>query len=122
MPLATFPSRTRPIPRAARRSGNAPDEGNRMRPITRKTGDNRKRASKNRPGDRMFAALLIGLSVALLAVGYRALAVASDKSPAERRAAAAKAQQEGNFRDAFDGFSRLVLDPADDAAEAPNDM
>jgi alpha-2-macroglobulin len=70
----------------------------------------------------MVTALLIGLSVALLAAGYGAFAASADKPPAERRAAAAKAQQQGNFRDALEGYSKLLLDPADDAAEAPSDL
>jgi hypothetical protein len=93
-----------------------------MKSNTFASADKCGQAGKNRPGARMVTALLIGLSVALLAAGYGAFAASADKPPAERRAAAAKAQQQGNFRDALEGFSKLLLDPADDATEAPSDL
>src|SRR4051812_48867378 len=96
-----------------------------MKRITRTTGLNIGRTLRraNGPGGRMLAALLVGTAMVLLAAGYRALGVATADRPApERRAAALKAQQEGNFRDALDGFSKLVNDPADDASDAPDDL
>ena len=38
------------------------------------------------------------------------------------RASAKKLMSDGNFKEAYDGFSALALDPADDPAEAGNDL
>ncbi len=38
------------------------------------------------------------------------------------RNAAAKLMNDGNFKEAFDGFSSLALDPADDPAAVGNDL
>ncbi|HEX5272693.1 MAG TPA: hypothetical protein VFW33_19485, partial [Gemmataceae bacterium] len=39
-----------------------------------------------------------------------------------QRESASKAEQQGNFRDAYETFRKLALDPADDASEVGNDL
>jgi uncharacterized protein YfaS (alpha-2-macroglobulin family) len=64
-------------------------------------------------------------SAATLLLGVAALWLfAADKAPTqkERRDALLRAQQQGNFRDAYDGLRKLALDPADDPAQVGSDL
>src|SRR5688500_10331725 len=72
----------------------------------------------------MRTSILLALAaVAVLGAGYGVLAaVAKDAPPAERRAQAQKLMNDGNFNDAYELFSALALDPADDPEQAPNDL
>src|SRR6516225_4366435 len=64
----------------------------------------------------MSSALVLGLA-ALWLVAADGLA-----GRKERRDTALKAQQQGNFRDAYEALRKLALDPADDAGEVGNDL
>src|SRR5690349_6598997 len=48
--------------------------------------------------------------------------IAEQPSPADARKAAQKAQADGNFRDAFEAFERLCLDPANSTSQAVDDL
>jgi uncharacterized protein YfaS (alpha-2-macroglobulin family) len=73
--------------------------------------------------DRARGAMAAVVAVAVVVLGYQAVRVmAASKSPADIRKAAEKAQAAGNFKDAFDGFSRLALAPQDDAEKVSEDL
>src|SRR5688500_10738291 len=58
-----------------------------------------------------------------VALGVACLGVAAGQgTPAERGAAAHKAFAAGNYNDAYKAFAALATDPADDAADAPEDL
>ena len=56
--------------------------------------------------------LIALLAVVFLVGGYRVLA--ADKTPDQLRADAQKAQKAGNFKDAYEGYTKLLADPNDD--------
>jgi uncharacterized protein YfaS (alpha-2-macroglobulin family) len=61
------------------------------------------------------AACVLALTAGLAA----GLAAAENRS---RRESAAKAMQAGNFKDAYESYRRLALDPADDVKQVGNDL
>src|SRR3954468_3173528 len=65
--------------------------------------------------------LVLGALV-ILAAGVLSLAVVDQRPPEQRRAAAQKALQAGNYNDAYKVFAALAADPADDAQQAPGDF
>jgi uncharacterized protein YfaS (alpha-2-macroglobulin family) len=62
------------------------------------------------------------LIVAMAALGGAWKLAAQEPEPTERRAAAEKAQREGNFRDAYDAYRILCLDPAANGKTAIDDF
>jgi uncharacterized protein YfaS (alpha-2-macroglobulin family) len=64
----------------------------------------------------LAAAVVLGLAAFWL--------VAADQAQGQkqRREALLKAQQNGNYKDAYDGLRKLALDPADDPREVGNDL
>src|SRR5690606_38711279 len=73
----------------------------------------------NRP--RFFQASLLNL--VLLAVGAASVLSQGKKPPVpQRRAAAMKQFNDGNWRDAYNSFRELCLDPANDGAEVGSDL
>ena len=87
---------------------------------------NNKRSGRNAPV-RTFTpvrrAIVACIAVAALVLGYQAVRVmAASKSPQDIRKAAEKAQKAGNFKDAYDSFSKLALEPDDDAGEVSGDL
>ena len=75
-----------------------------------KRGRGRKSAGWKRPGVRGLALVLFAAVLSL--VGYRVLA--AEKTQPELRQAAQKAQQAGNFKDAYEMFTKFLADPDDD--------
>src|SRR6185437_3379663 len=73
-------------------------------------------------GEFMKIALSILLAGLLAGGAYLAAAAAGEKSPQEKREAADAAVKKGNFKDAFNLFSGLALDPADDAGKVSHDL
>jgi hypothetical protein len=68
-------------------------------------------------------AIVAFVAVAALVLGCQAAKVmAASKSPQDIRKAAEKAQKAGNFKDAYDSFSKLALDPQDGAGEVSGDL
>lgn len=65
------------------------------------------------------ASLLVLASVLL---GGAWSLTAEQPSPADARKAAQKAQADGNFRDAFEAFEKLCLDPANSGSQAVDDL
>ena len=63
-----------------------------------------------------------GVFLAVLAVGAIGWAVAPERPAAERRDAARKAFEAGNFNDAWKTYAALAADPQDDPAVVPNDF
>ncbi len=63
-----------------------------------------------------------GLLGALLFVPALALMTFAAAPQKPDRASAKKLMSDGNLKEAYDGFSALALDPADDPAEAGNDL
>jgi uncharacterized protein YfaS (alpha-2-macroglobulin family) len=64
----------------------------------------------------LAATLVLGVATFCLIAADQA------QSPKERRAALLKAQNAGNYKDAYDGLRKLALDPADDPREVGNDL
>src|SRR5271163_301935 len=78
------------------------------------------RVSRFNPVRRAIVAFV---AVGALVLGYQAVKVmAASKSPQDIRKAAEKAQKAGNFKDAYDSFSKLALEPDDDASEVSGDL
>ena len=65
--------------------------------------------------------LVVSVLLGVFAVAAVCLGVA-DKPPAERRAAARKAYDAGNYNDAYKVFAALAADPDDDPTLAPSDL
>jgi len=73
----------------------------------------------------MIAKWRVRVLPAALVLGVTALWLLAADKPAnqsERRAALLKAEQNGNWKDAYDGLRKLALDPADDPREVGNDL
>ena len=68
----------------------------------------------------MFKLLLLPLAMAVLGLG--AILLAIEPTPKDRRAAAQKAHQAGNYKDAYEGFRTLALDPKGDPAQVGDDL
>src|SRR6185503_8252847 len=67
--------------------------------------------------------ILIGLSgVFFLAVLLVAGAFSQGPSGPELRAKCQKSMTDGNFKDAYEGFKKLCLDPKDDAGQVSTDL
>ncbi|HKI36969.1 MAG TPA: MG2 domain-containing protein [Gemmataceae bacterium] len=68
--------------------------------------------------------LRVGLATLILGVAALWLMAADEKAPGqkERRDAFLKTEQQGNWKDAYEGLRKLALDPADDPVEVGNDL
>ena len=61
--------------------------------------------------------------LAIFLLGLMAVGVFSQApSPAELRARSQKLMKDGNFKDAYDGFRKLSLDPKDDPRQVSQDL
>ena len=69
---------------------------------------------------RAGLAFLSLLAVFLLALGP--LVESAPRSPVERRAELQKILSDGNYKDAFEGFSALALDPNTNPQSVPQDL
>jgi len=65
---------------------------------------------------------LVCLLGAALVSAFLAYSAFGAKETPPDRAAAAKQMKDGNWKDAYEGFSRLALDPADDPAKVGEDL
>ena len=70
----------------------------------------------------MKSKIVIGALLGLLGVGAACLGVAVERPPEQRRAAAQKAFNAGNFNDAYKGFASLATGDADDLFNTPQDF
>src|SRR5437762_8030172 len=73
--------------------------------------------------NRMTTRKIVCLVAAAVALGMACMGLAAGGgTPAERRAAAHKAFDAGNFNDAYKVFAALATDPNDDPTAAPEDL
>src|SRR4051794_35759380 len=70
----------------------------------------------------MKSKIVIGALLGLLGVGAACLAVAVERPPEQRRAAAQKAFNAGNFNDAYKAFASLATGDSDDFVNTPQDF
>src|SRR2546423_14810298 len=70
----------------------------------------------------MKSKIVIGALLGLLGIGAACLAVAVERPPEQRRAAAQKAFNAGNFNDAYKGFASLATGDADEPFNTPRDF
>ena len=77
----------------------------------------------NKMSRRTSRAAVAVIAIILVLLGYQAMRLsAAEKSPDKLRKAAAKAEAAGNFKDAYDSFNKLALDPADDPLKVGSDL
>lgn len=74
----------------------------------------------------MFPSRMVSWVVALAGIASLSamgvILTAAEPAQADLRAAAKKLQQEGNFKDAYEAYRKLTLDPKSDAGEVGNDL
>jgi uncharacterized protein YfaS (alpha-2-macroglobulin family) len=70
----------------------------------------------------MLALSKVRILGVVVAVAAAAWLFAADKPQAEQRANMQKTMQAGNWKDAYEGFRKLALDPKDDASKVGEDL